>query len=156
MPIGQLDTSSAWHAEIEIDNKVDKAGARLDEISARKGVSVRILLLASLLNTTIARTIVQSEKLALRKGRAPSDRTDRPPLHPILLIRALATFHGTVSRLLQDAASTQAEWNSLLANLRHLGHDPNWRRRPSVLDTIQGLTAAPGRKRNQKAPRPAL
>ena len=53
MPIGQLDTSSAWHAEIEIDNKVDKAGARLDEISARKGVSVRILLLASLLNTTI-------------------------------------------------------------------------------------------------------
>jgi hypothetical protein len=118
-------------------------------------VSVRILLLASLLNTTIARTIVQSEKLALRKGRAPSDRADRPPLHPILLIRALATFHGTVSRLLQDSAANPMDWNSLLANLRHLGHDPNWRRRPSVLDTIQGLLAAPGRKRNQKAPRPA-
>lgn len=37
--------------EIEIDFKVDKAGARLDEISARKGVSVRVLLLASLLNS---------------------------------------------------------------------------------------------------------
>jgi hypothetical protein len=62
-------------------------------------------------------------------------------LNPILLIRALATFHGTVSRLLQDSAATQMAWNSLLANLRHLGHDPNRRRRPSVLDTIQGLRA---------------
>ena len=151
----QIGDLSRVRWEIEIDNKVDKAGARLDEVTARKGVSVRILLLASLLNTTIARTIVQSEKLALRKGRAPSEQVDRPPLHPILLIRALATFHGTVSRLLQESAANQVGWNSLLANLRHLGYDPNWRRRPSVLDTIQGLTAAPGRKRNQKAPRPA-
>lgn len=68
--------------EIEIDNKVDKSGARLDEIEARKGVSVRILLLASLLNTTIARTIAQSEKLAIRKDRAPAEPANRPPLHP--------------------------------------------------------------------------
>ena len=66
-------------------------------------------------------------------------------------MRALATFHGTVARLLQDSAASQMDWNSLLANLRHLGHDPNWRRRPSVLDTIQGLAGTPGRKRNQKA-----
>ena len=123
-------------------------------MTARKGVTARILLLASLLNTTIARTIVQSEKLAIRKGLGPSERAERPPLHPILLMRALATFHGTVSRLLQDPAARQMDWNSLLANLRHLGHDPNWRRRPSVLDAIQGLAGAPGRKRNQKAPRP--
>lgn len=141
--------------EIEVDNKVDKAGARLDEITARKGNSVRIMLLASLLNTTIVRTIVQSEKLALRKGRAPSAPADRPPLHPILLMRALAILHGTVARLLQAPDAHQADWNTLLATLRNLGHDPNWRRRPSVLDTIQGLTAAPGRKRNQKASRPA-
>lgn len=141
--------------EIETDHKVDKAGARLDEIQARKGVSVRILLLASLLNTTIARTVVQSEKLATRKGRAAGVAADRPPLHPILLMRALAVFHGTVARLLQDASADMTAWNKLLGDLRHLGHDPNWRRRPSVLDSIQGLTAPPGRKRNQRASRVA-
>jgi hypothetical protein len=137
--------------EIEIDNKVDKAGARLDEISARKDVAVRILLLASLLNTTIARTIVQSEKLAIRKGRAPAEHAKRPPLHPLLLMRALAIAHTTVAQLLQDGSPRTNEWSALMARLRQLGHDPNWRKRPSVLDTIQGLTAPPGRKRNAKA-----
>lgn len=137
--------------EIEIDNKVDKAGARLDEIAARKEVSVRILLLASLLNTTIARTIVQSEKMAIRKGLAPAEHAQRPPLHPILLMRALAIAHTTVTQLLQDDAHRPLDWNALMSCLRHLGHDPNWRRRPSVLDTIQGLAAPPGRKRNAKA-----
>jgi hypothetical protein len=141
--------------EIEIDNKVDKSGARLDEIEARKGVSVRILLLASLLNTTIARTIVQSEKLAIRKDRAPAQAARRPPLHPIQLMRALASMNATVIRMLQQPDAGTTDWNWLMATLRHLGHDPNWRKRPSVLDTIQGLTAPPGRKRNQKAPAPS-
>jgi len=137
--------------EIETDNKVDKAGARLDEIAARKEVSVHILLLASLLNTTIARTIVQSEKLAIRKDRSPAEHAQRPPLHPILLMRALAIAHPTVLRLLQDKSRKPLEWNALMSRLRQLGHDPNWRKRPSVLDAIQGLTAPPGRKRNAKA-----
>jgi Transposase DDE domain len=137
--------------EIEIDNKVDKSGARLDEIEARKGVTVRILLLASLLNTTIARTIVQSEKLAIRKGCAPAQAAKRPPLHTILLMRALASMNATVSRMVQSPGAPTTNWNWLMAALRHLSHDPNWRRSPSVLDTIQGLTAPPGRKRNQKA-----
>lgn len=141
--------------EIEIDNKVDKAGARLDEVAARKEVSVRILLMASLLNTTIARTIVQSEKLAIRKGLAPKDPAPRPPLHPILLTRALAVAHQSIAQLLHDGRANLVEWRKLMSQLRLLGHDPNWRKRPSVLDVIQGLTAPPGRKRNSKAPRAA-
>lgn len=137
--------------EIEIDNKVDKAGARLDEIAARKDVSVRILLLASLLNTTVARTIVQSEKLSIRRGRTDAEHAQRPPLHPILLMRALAIAHTTVTQLLEDDGGRLLEWNTLMSRLRQLGHDPNWRKRPSVLDAIQGLTAPPGRKRSAKA-----
>lgn len=135
--------------EIEIDNKVEKAGARLDEITARKPVSARILVLATLLNATIARTIVQSEKLAVVAAKkAPSAPASRAPLHPILLMRALASAHGTITRLLLNEEPEPAEWRELMARLRDLGSDPNWRRRPSVLDRIQGLTAPP-------KPRPA-
>ena len=74
-----------------------------------------------------------------------------PPLHLILLMRALASMNGTVSRMVQHPDAAATDWNWLMATLRHLAHDPNWRKSPSVLDTIQGLTAPPGRKRNQKA-----
>jgi hypothetical protein len=134
--------------EIETDNKVDKAGARLDEISARKPVSARILVLATLLNTTIARTIVQSEKLeTIAAKKDPKDPASRPPLHPILLMRALGSATGTIVRLLLDAAAPLPEWRKLMSRLRYLGSDPNWRRRPSVLDRIQGLTAPPKPRR---------
>jgi putative transposase len=137
--------------EIEIDNKVDKAGARLDEITARRPVSARILVLATLLNTTIARTIVQSEKLAVVAAKkTPSEPAPRPPLHPILLMRALASSHGTITRLLQNDTSELQEWRELMSRLRDFGSDPNWRRRPSVLDRIQGLTAPPKARRARR------
>jgi len=50
-----------------------------------------------------------------------------------------------------EAPSDFAITLTLMERLRHLGHDPNWRRRPSVLDRIQGLTASPGRGRKAKA-----
>jgi putative transposase len=138
--------------EIEIDNKVDKAGARLDEITARRPVSARILVLATLLNATIARTIVQSEKLAVVAAKkTPSEAASRPPLHPILLMRALASAHGTINRLLQAEKPELPEWRKLMSRLRAFGSDPNWRRRPSVLDRIQGLTAPPKPRRARGA-----
>lgn len=134
--------------EIEIDNKVEKSGARLDEITARKPVSAQILVLATLLNATIARTIVQSEKLAVVAAKnSPTDPASQPPLHPILLMRALSSAHGTITRLLCDPEPQPLEWGKLMSRLRGLGFDPNWRRRPSVLDRIQGLTAPPAPKR---------
>ena len=110
--------------------------------------------LATLLNTTIARTIVQSEKLAVVAAKkAPSDPASRAPLHPILLMRALAASHGTVSRLLQNTETEPLEWRKLMELLRDFGSDPNWRRRPSVLDRIQGLIAPPKIRLVRKAPK---
>ena len=137
--------------EIEIDNKVDKAGARLDEITARRPVSARILVLATLLNTTIARTLVQSEKLAVVVAKKdPSEPAARAPLHPILTMRALSSAHGTIIRLLLSDTSELPEWRKLMSRLRDFGSDPNWRRRPSVLDRIQGLTAPPKARRARR------
>jgi hypothetical protein len=138
--------------EIEVDNKVEKAGARLDEITARKPVSAMVLVLATLLNATIARTIVQSEKIAVvTEKRSADDPASRAPLHPILLMRALSSAHGTITRLLWDTDDQPPAWEKLMLRLRYLGSDPNWRRRPSVLDRIQGLKAPPKSQRRTRS-----
>ena len=144
LQIGQI-YRCRW--DIEIDNKVDKEGARLDEVTATKGTSIRTLLLASLLNATIARAIVQSEKLALRRGKAAHQPADRAPLHAIALMKALAAFHPSITRLLMVETATRWDWAKVMSRLRTLSKDGNWRRRPSVLDTIQGLTAPPAPRR---------
>jgi hypothetical protein len=129
-----------------------KGWARLDEITARRPVSARILVLSTLLNTTIARTIVQSEKLAVVAAKkTPSEPASRAPLHSTLLMRALPSSHGTINRLLQSDTSELPEWRKLMSRLRDFGSDPNWRRRPSVLDRIQGLTAPPKARRARRA-----
>lgn len=138
--------------EIEIDNKVDKSGARIDAITARKPVSVRILVLASLLNTVLARTIVQSEKLAIVNARAQGTK---PPLHPIQVVRAMGGCLQLLLRTLKDEEVTDSDWSKLMVRIRGLGHDPNWRRKPSVLDKIQGLVGEPQPRRvkGSKLPR---
>lgn len=130
--------------EIEIDNKVDKTGARIDEITARSPVSVRILCLASLLNTTLARVLVQEEKLAIvAEKSSPDDPAARPPLHPTQVVRVMRFGHAALLATLKGNPPSLFEWNRIMGNIRNLGHDPNWRRKPSVLDKIQGLTAPP-------------
>ena len=146
--------------EIEIDNRVDKSGARLDEIDAEKPVSVRIMLLASLINATLARIIVHREHVALRVEMAEEDLDEptRPPLHPILVLRAMATMCALVETLVREGQNAKGDaapddldvWNAKLRDIRALGHDPNWRRRPSVLDRLLGLTGKPARKRREK------
>ena len=137
--------------EIEVDNKVDKTGARIDEITARKPTSVRILILASLLNTTLARIIVQREKLSIIAAKkAPADPASRPPLHPTQVVRAMRVCHQVLLAVLQGATPDESVWNRLMSGIQTLGHDPSWRRRPSVLDVIQGLTAPPHPPRGLK------
>lgn len=148
----QVGTIYRVRWEIEIDNKVDKMGTRLDEIGARTPTSVRILLLASMLNATLARTIVQHEKLAIVKEKRALKlkAAPRAPLHPIQTVRAMTVCFPLLFALLQRKEPTVFEWNQLMSKLRVLGQHANWRRKPSVLDTLQGLTAPPGRPRNAK------
>ena len=108
-------------------------------------------ILGPLLNATIARTIVQSEKLAiLAEKKSVEESAPRAPLHPILLMRALSSAHGTITRLLWSADDQPFAWNKVMLRFRGLGSDPSWRRRPSVLDRIQGLTAPPNPQRRAK------
>jgi hypothetical protein len=129
--------------DLEVDNAVDKEGARLDEIGASKEASIRILPLASMISATLSRTIVQSEKLAIRKGKKPGQPADRPPLHAIQVMKAMAVWYRRFAEMLLEPTASIFERNRTMGRLRSLAQDPNWRRKPSVLDVIQELTAPP-------------
>lgn len=126
--------------EIECDNKRDKAAARLDQIHGRKRESVTVLVYASLLRTILANHLVYVD---LRDRPAK-----RAPLHGMALALALAANNQLI--LLAIERDEPAIWERAARVLRARGHDPNWRRRPSILDQLRGITAPPGRPRKSR------
>lgn len=126
--------------EIECDMKRDKSGARLDQIRGRKRESVIALVYASLLRTILANHLVYV------------DLRDRPPKRAPLHGQAMALALSSNNQLLLLAIELDepAIWGRAARVLRARAHDPNWRRRPSILDQLRGLTAPPGRPRESR------
>lgn len=137
--------------EIEKNNKVDKSDFRLADLDCRKPCSALTMVYAALLGSNIANRLVHADHRALVEANEP---LRRGPAHVRLLALALASMHASLTEMLH-ADTSDEEWERDARLLRHMSRDPNWRRRPSVLDTLLGLTAAPGRPRRQKAIRSA-
>jgi len=137
--------------EIESDNKLDKSCNHLDEIAARTGPAARALVHASLVSSMLACLIVHRDRLSQR--RPPSGGAERtsPPLHPQSLARAMASAAARIATTLDLDPSTAApQWQKIADYLAHLGRDPNWRSRPSVLDQMRGWRISPGRPRHAR------
>ena len=135
--VGQL-YRCRW--EIECDNRRDKGGARLDQIRAWTLPSVMILVHASLLRTMIADHLTY-----LDLSNRPSTRA---PLHGLAVCLAMAVHAGTLRLALTH--DDPKRWERLARLIRARGHDPNWRRRPSVPDGLRGTTAPRGRPREAR------
>jgi hypothetical protein len=132
--------------EIEIDNKLDKSGAQLDQIRATTESTVRIQLLAKLLHSQIVDILIHKDNLE----RTQNGYVTRGPLHRLALAYAVRSRHALlVTALLIDDPRPEY-WNRLAELIANDGRDPNWRKRPSVLDTLLGLTAPRGRPRKKK------
>jgi hypothetical protein len=131
--------------EIEKSNKLDKSDLCLDELDCRKPCSVRAMLYASLLGSCIVGRLVHADHCALAAQKAAPTRG---PIHARLLALALASMSTMVSDALAD--DDPQRWERLAGSLAHCSRDPNWRRRPSVLDRMLGFVAPPGRPRSQK------
>ena len=134
--------------EIEKDNKLNKSKWGMDELDGRKPESVHPMLYASLLGSLIVNSIVHHDHQELF-SRHPQDRK-HGPLHARLVALALSSSHGDLAEALAAPGIPSRAWERALIVIEIDGRDPNWRRRPSVLDTLFGFTAPPGRPRRQK------
>jgi hypothetical protein len=134
--------------EIEKDNKVNKSDFDLDALDGRKKASVHAMLYASLLSTIVVNRIVHADHRALKTlwKKAP-----RGPLHVRLVALALGTASFSLAGALAENDRKSAAWRGAVAVINGPGRDPNWRSRPSVLDTLHGFTVSPGRARKQRS-----
>lgn len=108
------------------------------------------MITASLLGSSIVGRLIHADHCALAADRAKRKPMKHGSLHARLLAMAVAAFHVKIAAAMEPSETTDP-WDSIASGLDHLARDPNWRRRPSVLDTLYGFTTTPGRNRRQKA-----
>jgi hypothetical protein len=138
--------------EIESDNKLDKSCHRLDEIGAKTEPAVRALVHASIVSSMMICSLVHQARLReVPPRKKDADRTT-PPLHPQTLARIVGSASTSIAAALElTGTAAVREWERLAGVLNHLGFDPNWRRKPSVLDQMRGWKVLPGKPRGKKS-----
>jgi putative transposase len=129
--------------EVELSIRLDKSVNRLDAIDAEQPCTLKTLLHASLIASIIAALLAHTHNVHTRPQQPGAPRTEAP-LHPRRLALQLAVSCQSIAQAfeLQEAEATE-RWNKIAALLTHSGKDPNWRRRPSVLDQLRGWKRQP-------------
>ena len=141
--------------EIETNNKLDKSSHRLDEIDSRKPQAVRALLHASITASVLVGTLIHKHHLADHGDLPAGARRTKPPLHAGLLARMLSTCAMRIAETMDESSPrADAEWSRLAGVLVHMGEDPNWKRRPSILDEIRGWKPSVRKKPRPRAEQP--
>ena len=129
--------------EVELSIKLDKSVHRLDQIDAERPCSVKALLHASLMASTIAAVLAHKHHLNTRPHEAGAPRTEAP-LHTRLLALQMAVSCQFIAQAFElKGMAARRRWDKIAELLTQAGADPNWRRRPSVLDQLRGWKRQP-------------
>jgi len=123
---------------MELSIRLDKSVNRLDEIDAERPCSLKTLLHASLIASMIAALLAHTHNLQTCPTQAGKPRMEAA-LHPRRLALQLAVSCQSIAQAFDlKGVEAQRRWDKIAALLTHSGKDPNWRRRPSVLDQLRG------------------
>jgi hypothetical protein len=129
--------------EVELSIRLDKSVNRLDAIDAEQPCTLKTLLHASLIASTIAALLAHAHNVPTRPQQAGAPRT-QAPLHPRRLALQLAVSCQSIAQAFElTGGEATRRWDKIAALLTHSGKDPNWRRRPSVLDQLRGWKRQP-------------
>jgi putative transposase len=133
--------------EVELSIKLDKSVHRLDQIDAERPCSVKTLLHASLIASIIAALLAHAHNVGTRPPREGAPRTEAP-LHPRRLALQLAVSSQSIAQAFDlKGKAAKRRWQQIADLLTYSGRDPNWRRRPSILDQLRGWKCPPGARK---------
>lgn len=140
--------------EIELSMKLDKTIQRIDQAKAIKAETVRTLLHAGLMASTITAILVHRHHLATRPRKGANRNV--APLHPMQVARALFQHASTIAFAMEldewgEHSKAEFAWQLAADKINKIGADPNWRRRPSTLDKLRGTRQSPPRKAAKRA-----
>jgi hypothetical protein len=151
--LGPLQVADLYRVrwEVELSIRLDKSVHRLDAIDAERPCSLKTLLHASLMASTIVAILAHTHNLKTQPPQAGAPRTEAP-LHPRLLALQLAVSCQSIAQAFDlKGTAAKRQWDKIAELLTHSGKDPNWRRRPSVLDQLRGWKRQPiVRKKNRQ------
>jgi hypothetical protein len=139
----QVNSFMGCDYNIELSIRLDKSVNRLDAIDAERPCTLKTLLHASLIASTIAALLAHTHNVKTRPREAGTPRSEAP-LHPRRLALQLAVSCQSIAQAFDlQGGEAQRRWDKIAALLTHSGKDPNWRRRPSVLDQLRGWKRQP-------------
>jgi putative transposase len=129
--------------EVERSIRLDKSVHRLDQIAAARPCSVKTLRHASLIAAIITALLAHTHTLQTRPSEEGRPRIEAP-LHPRRLALQRAVSCQSIAQAFDlKGAAAKRRWQQSADVLTHAGRDPNWRRRPSVLDQLRGWKRQP-------------
>jgi hypothetical protein len=143
--IGPLQVADLYRVrwEVELSIKLDQSVHRLDQIDAERPCSLKPLLHASLTASTLAAVRAHRHHFNTRPQAAGAPRTEAP-LHTRLLALHMAVSCQFIAQAFElKGTAAKRRWDKIAEWLTHTGTDPNWRRRPSVLDQLRGWKRQP-------------
>jgi len=142
--------------EVELSMKLDTSGQRLDAIDVEHPCSLKTLLHASRMASTIAAVLAHRHHLKTCPKQAEAPRTEAS-LHTRLLALQLAVSCQSIAQAFDlKGAEAKRRWAKIAELLTHSGKDPNWRRRPSVLDQLRGWKRQPVARDQNRHHRPQM
>jgi putative transposase len=134
--------------EVELSIRLDKSVNRLDAIDAEQPCTLKTLLYASLIASTIAALLAHTHNMPTLPHQPGMPRTEAP-LHPRRLALQLGVSCQSIAQAFElRGAEARQRWNKIAELLTRSGKDPNWRRRPSVLDQLRGWKRQPLARKN--------
>ncbi len=141
---------------IEIQNKLAKSCCDLDEIYVSNSASAKILVHAAMLASLLANALAHLEHIdqGYVDQRVVRPTGKRPPVHAMLMWKAVRTAAPRLVRMLTDDPEEKRTWDQIARYFTHLGKDPNWRSKPSPIDDAKGRNAAGRALRKHRARRP--
>jgi hypothetical protein len=134
--ISPLQVADLYRVRWEVERSItlDKAVHRLDQIDAERPCSVKTLLHASLVASTIAAVLAHRHHLNTRPQQAGASPTEAL-LHLRLLALPMAVSAQFIAHAFElKGTGAKRRWDKIAPWLMHAGTDPNWRRRPSMWD----------------------
>ena len=129
--------------EVELNFKVDKSVHVLGHVGRgparlENPHALETMVHASLVATAIINVLV-FRHLQNIPAQGPKGRGKVAPLHQVMLAKWIASAAPRIPEMLVDPTyGIPGRWQCLADLLNYCGVDPNWRRRPSVLDQMRG------------------